>query len=797
MTMEARAGLPASAGVLARPVGLTPELSRRPGLLALLALALTAWCAAAQAQDTQPAPATRPADEFVYRIPPEGIPLEQLAKDAEVATGRTFIISDKSPIKGKTIRFSGEARVPNDQILSLFQSLFVTQGYALKPLGEATSRILVVESIDTAVDLKQRATFIGPGEIDAYRNEVGTVVMTFFPLRYVRLQNVRAALSQILTSKSVEVTLDVESANALIVIGFAPTVYALKQIIAVMDVPQPEADLRFDLLGLKHAVAEEIEPIILELIEASPTGGQERGRGGVAQGGPGTDQPAPRVIADPRLNALAVYAVETDMNEIRRLVAALDSEFAEPSRNIHIFWLRHTNAEDVADVLAETYGFSRSGGSGGGRPPNAGEGRPGAAGDRGAAGRSTGSPSGGSRGGSGARDDVLIIPEPTNNALVIRASGSAWAEVKSLIETLDRARPQVIIQGAVAELTDSQFKSIGVELTALAGGEGFRPGALTGFGLSTVQITQTGPIGGTGPGTGTGTGGGMGGGSISQPGDPNLTRIPFFPGDSPDTGGGIFGLFNDSLNVPILISLLQNGGRGNLVSTPLLVANDNGQSMIEASRQIATVSFQSTPTGDESSFGGYQEAKISLTISPHVSNDDYVRLEVELLVEAFVGTALSPSVPPDKTSRRLVGSVTMPDGATAVVGGLILDANLCDMNGVPPFADAPIIGPFFSLRNRRAERTSLYFFLSPTIVSRFETLDHVSYQKKLEVQKLQGPIRLIDPDFRPILLDDRWIGIEGIEASGNLDLPRFAATVPLVECNRSDGPARDAPDGFR
>ena len=79
---------------------------------AALALGLIAWAACARAQDTRDV-ATRPA-EFVYSIPPEGLPLETLARDAEAATGRTFVISDKSPLKGKTIRLSGEARVPKN-----------------------------------------------------------------------------------------------------------------------------------------------------------------------------------------------------------------------------------------------------------------------------------------------------------------------------------------------------------------------------------------------------------------------------------------------------------------------------------------------------------------------------------------------------------------------------------------------------------------------------------------------------------------------------------------------------------
>jgi general secretion pathway protein D len=739
----------------------------RGGPLALLLAVLTGVAAAARAQETQPGAPTRPG-EFVYSIPAEGITLEQLAKDAELATGRTFLLSQKTPLKGKTIRLAGEARVPADQALGLFQALFVTQGFAVKPLGEATRGVLVVEAVESATDLRQRATFVEAERLEGTRHEVGLVVMTFFQLRHVGVQNLRAALSQFLTTATVELALDVPSADAVIVIGFAPTVFAIKQVIAVMDVPRAEAALEFELLFLKHGVAEEIQPIVADLVDS---GAGQPGQGRPQQPAAQDDKPPPRIIADPRMNALAVYAIANDVAEIRQLVAALDAEFAVPARNLRVVRLEHVNAEGMAEVLSETYGFSRSGGSGRGAT---GGGRGGSGGGRGGG---FPSPRAGSPGGEG---EVLVIPEPLNNVLVIRAGRTKMDEVVALVRRLDRERPQVLIRGAVVQMTDDQFRSIGTEIAALQGGDGrYHAGALTGFGLSTVQITQSGSITGGGPGSGTGTGGGMGGSGVSQPGDPNLVRIPFFPGT--DTGGGgVFGVFEESLEVPILVSLLEEGGRGNLVATPILVATDHSQSSIEATRKIPTVTFQSGAQGDSSSFGGYQEAKVSLTVSPQVSNDDYVRLEIEVIVEAFLGSSnATGAIPPDKTSRSLVGSVTVRDGSTIVAGGLILDNDTRDLRGVPPLAEAAFIGPLLSRRERLCDRASLYFFVSPTIIRSPETLDRISYEKKLMMEKLEGPIRLIDPDFGPIGLDDVEIGIAGIEATGNLDVPRYAAVVPL------------------
>src|SRR5262249_27372240 len=142
-----------------------------------------------------------------------------------------------------------------------------------------------------------------------------------------------------------------ESANSLIVFGFAPTVFAIKQVIAEMDVPQPEEDLHFEMLHLKVAVAEEVEPILRNLIEANVAA---RGGRPAAQGQPPSvagEKPAPKIVVDPRLNALAVYGLEADLAELRRLVSILDQEVGQPAQNLHITRLNHVNSDDMADVL--------------------------------------------------------------------------------------------------------------------------------------------------------------------------------------------------------------------------------------------------------------------------------------------------------------------------------------------------------------------------------------------------------------------------------------------------------------
>ncbi|HYC79369.1 MAG TPA: secretin N-terminal domain-containing protein [Planctomycetota bacterium] len=699
-------------------------------------LALSATAATVRAQETRPE--TQPEGGFEFRMDPAGMPIETLIQQAQNQTGKTFIYSDQSQIAGKKVRLVGTFSGPRREAFSFYQAILLSQNFALVPLGDEETGLYLIENIDQSRALKQRAIYVPHAELARYRNEVGTVIMTSIPLRYVKVGNIRGAYQQILQNRNAEFTQEVESANSLIVVAFAPTVYALKQIIEVMDVPQVGATMKFEMLPLKFAVAEELQPIITDLIkgEAGQAGGAPRPRiVNPAEGGGGTEKPEPKIIADPRTNALIVYAVESDMNQIKRLVAALDTEVKEPLGNIRIYFLKNTNADDMEETLRDVLGQG--------------------SGARGARATGVRSNAGGPTSTDARGQEVSIVADPNNNALIITSTPTRYREIEDIIRRLDQRRPQVLVQAAIAELSDSDIRNIGVEITAIAGGDGYNPAFATGFGLSTVQVTSSTP-------------------SINS-----LRRVPLSAGGAVNVNGGVFGVFDDDLNVPFLVQLIRTKNKSNLVSVPSVLTNDNEESRIEVARQVGTSQFGTTTAGtDREGFGGYEDAKIELIISPHISNDNYLRLEVELSVEAFVGQRVSPEIPPDKSRRHLRGSVTLQSGRTVVIGGLVQDNDTETEQAVPFLSDIPLLGELFKRTEKIKEKTTLYVFITPTIFNTFEALEEISYDRKLEISKLEGQVRLVDPNFRPILIDDASVPIGDIEGSGSLDMPRYAPMAP-------------------
>jgi general secretion pathway protein D len=721
-------------------------------------VAFAAWTAAAKGQDT------KPADSFVFTIQGEGMPLETLLAAAEAETGKTFVYSDATALKGKTVKMLGTVRVPKARAFGFFQAVLVSQGYALVPLGDEKKGLYMLENVESARTLKQRAPFVHVDNLADYRNEVGKVIMTTVPLRYANVLQIKSAVSQLLANRNAELVQEIQTANSIMVLGFAPTVYSVKQVIDAMDVPQTAVDLVFDLVELKHAVADELRPILVDLIAPPTQGGARRAPAVNPETGiAGAEKPEPKLITDSRTNSLVLYAVQSDIDEIKRLVAALDVEVVDADNPIRVFMLKNTDAADMEQTLREV--LEQGNNSRGSRPSGvrAGGQGPTSMGDRG--------------------QEVSIVADVNNNALLITASKTRYAEIEPIIRQLDRRRPQVLVQAAIAELSDNDLRNVGVELTGIQGGDkDFMFGGATGFGMSSVVNATTG-TGGTGTG-GTGTSTGGGGVGTAGAGFGNLVRVPFLTSTTGGAGtidvqGGIFGVFDKGFNVPILVQLLKTRTQSNLISIPSVLTNDNEGSRIEAGRKIGTASIQNTLGGAQNTtFGGYQEAKIELIITPHISNDNYLRLEVELLVEAFVGTRISAQIPPDKTRRKLLGNVTVANGRTLVVGGLIQDNDTEVERAVPFLSDIPLLGELFKRTSTTIEKTTLYVFVTPTIMEGFKKLEEVSYEKKLEVERLEGQVRLIDPNFKTRTLEDTDLTIREIEDSGALEVPRYAPSAP-------------------
>ncbi len=696
-------------------------------------------------------------DRFVFALSKDGMEFEKFVQLAAQLTGKTFVY-DARRINNKKINMIGQKILKQEDLVSFLQVLFFAHDMAIVPIGPPETEVLMIEDVKTSQSLKQRAVFVSREELEKRRRRVGEIIATTIPLRYIPVDKAQRALNNIVQDHRAGFVHPIEESNSLLVANFAPTVWAIYQMILAMDVPVPENELFFEQLSLEYHVAEDLAPILENLIEvrteinSSGGGRSSSSRSRRPSSSNASQTPAPRIIADPRNNTLLVYAVEEYMSEIKKLVQLLDTEVTESVSNIHYYELRNTNAEDIQDVLTDLLQNTGSRGT-------------------------RGSGSGGSRGtnrssssrtntGSNNQTEVNIVADTNTNSLLITATRARFEEIAEIIAKLDKRRPQVLVQAAIAELSDRDLENIGVEIAQVENGQDGLFG-VSNFGLSSIQNRNGSTTGGTGTG-----GGGATGGTTALDMISDLVRVPNL-----DAQGLVTGVFTNFIEVPLLVQLFKQTIKGNLVSVPSILVNDNQEAHIIVGDEIPTTAINQGQITNQTSFAGYQSANLELSISPTISNDNYLRLNIFLSIQAFTGAQIDPSVPPPRSTREIQTNITVQSGRTVVIGGLTTDNLRETVSGIPLLSDIPVLGYLFRTSGIQRDKTTLYVFITPTILNDFHELERISYERKLEIAKLEGQVHIVDPEFRRLDIGDEEIGIEAIEASGHLDLPQYKPSV--------------------
>src|SRR4029079_6232173 len=191
-----------------------------------------------------------------------------------------------------------------------------------------------------------------------------------------------------------------------------------------------------------------------------------------------------------------------------------------------------------------------------------------------------------------------------------------YRTLEQIIRRLDQRRPQVLIKATVVEIQANDSFDLGVELKDLERPEGslIRAGG-TSFGLSDL---------GQDPSTGLC--------SVVPKATPGMTLLAM-----KDRVG----------NIPALLHALETKARISILDHPEAATNDNGLAEISVKQQVPVTTNTITGTGiSQTTFSRFEEASTTLTISPHISEGGYLRLETKVKIEKFTGTSADPNIPP-------------------------------------------------------------------------------------------------------------------------------------------------------
>ncbi|MFM8898806.1 MAG: type IV pilus secretin PilQ [Burkholderiales bacterium] len=307
-----------------------------------------------------------------------------------------------------------------------------------------------------------------------------------------------------------------------------------------------------------------------------------------------------------------------------------------------------------------------------------------------------------------------VVFETRTNQLFVTDIPSKLEEIQGLIAKIDIPVRQVLIEARVIEAEDTFGRSLGVRLgTAdLRGIRGGVPGYSVG---GDNRITVGGNMNAIG----------------AQTIQTTATTVPFndtqfvtLPANRPGSAAAgsqvatfALSLFGASSNrfLNLEISALEADGRGKVVSSPRIITADQVKAFIKQGQRVP---FQKATSSGATSVE-FQEAVLKLEVTPQITPEGNVILDVEVTKDsiAAAATSLGGAI----NTKQVKTQVLVENGGTVVIGGIYEQNDRESTTKVPLLGDIPYLGNLFKSRDRVRDRTELLIFLTPKIISERES----------------------------------------------------------------------------
>lgn len=294
-------------------------------------------------------------------------------------------------------------------------------------------------------------------------------------------------------------------------------------------------------------------------------------------------------------------------------------------------------------------------------------------------------------------DNVRIIADDLNNAILVMATASEYRQIEAAIKKLDVVPLQVLIEATIAEVTLTDELRYGVQWFLRAGDSSF---------------------------------------TLSSNNGVVAPQLP-----------GFAYILNAGSTANVILDALDSVTEVNLLSSPNLMVKDNRTATIEVGDQVpvATQSAQSItdPGAPLVSTVQLRNTGILLQVTPRVNSSGLVSLDIEQEVSNAEVTESSGIDSPTISQRRIVSSVVVHSGQTIALGGLIQNQASRTKSGLPVLSHIPILGALFGGTSNKFDRRELLVLITPRVVRNREEAQRVT-------DELRSKIRVLTRDeFKP------------------------------------------------
>ncbi len=275
---------------------------------------------------------------------------------------------------------------------------------------------------------------------------------------------------------------------------------------------------------------------------------------------------------------------------------------------------------------------------------------------------------------------VRVFADGVLNRLVIRTTPRTYASIKALLRRLDVVPSQVLLQVLVVEVTLTESTKFGLEFSAKGSGSG--ADSLLGTNYNNLN--------------------------------------PF--GENPESGFTyLLSNPNDPQNKFGYIRAMAGNNAIKVVSSPQLLVSSHTEATISVGSEVPIITggiTNSSSSGDVTQTYEYKDTGVILTITPQVTSTDLISLEVtQELSTATTNTTSATIDSPEISKREIQTAMTIANGRTMIIGGLIQEKHNDDLESVPFVNEIPILRRLFGSTDAAVERSEILVLITGYIVN--------------------------------------------------------------------------------
>jgi general secretion pathway protein D len=440
---------------------------------------------------------------------------------------------------------------------------------------------------------------------------------------------------------------------------------------------------------------------------------------------PGGSKGAPglmKVIADDKTNALVIVGTEDAYTKLLELMKRIDTAPVAAGK-IRVIRLQYAMAEELSAVMTQTLTAAKS------QQQN-----------------TPGAPAPVFEG------EVRVAADKATNSLVVTSSGRDFAQIRLVVDQLDKARRQVFIDAVVMDVSVTRTQDLGLA---------YHGGATADLGGSSDTVI----LGGLDPLKSV----------LPDPTQLQGLALGVRGPDLPNTQNTFPQL--NGLSIPafgIVLNAIATSGDSNVLSTPHIIATDNTPAEINIGENIPLqqnfgglpslggipgAAGGANPLGALGALGGIggfglggagqrQDVGTRIKVTPHINDKDQIRLEIqEEISEAGAAQGTLGAVP--ITQRRANTTTIVDDQQTVIIGGLMRDTLTKTKNKIPVLGDLPVLGFLFRNSKQSMRKTNLLLIMTPYVIRDQNDLRKVFERKMQERQEFLDRYFVFERDWEP------------------------------------------------